>query len=360
MTISALQPDDTLESARADDRVVGPLVAIKGADGFSTEVSSTRADAEAGLNSTRLCGTTTAMFDPVRLLRPVLLLAALLGAGGAQAQLDEATLKPVLVPQADGAPLVPAQQGRRTLYVSAYFSEGGEAVPSGVKWRVFRARNDETGKMPLIAESDQAEPSFLLEPGVYIVHAAYGLAAATRRVEIGEASAVEKLVLNAGALKVEATIGEDPVPPALLTSRILALMPNGERRLIAERVPAEGLIRLPEGRYFVESNYGASNAIVSAEIAVKAGQLTDATFHHNAATLTLKLVNQPGGEALANTSWSVLTPGGDVIRESIGAFPSMILAEGNYTVVARHEGRVYTRDFEVKSGLNQDVEVIAE
>jgi hypothetical protein len=248
---------------------------------------------------------------------------------------------------------------KRALYVSAYFSEGGAQAKSGLKWRVFRARNDESGKMPVVAESVTAAPSFLLEPGVYIVHVAYGLAAATRRVEMGDTTAVEKLVLNAGGLKVEATIRDQPVPISMLTSRIHAILPSGERRLIAENVPAETITRLPEGRYFVESNYGDSNAIVSAEIAIKAGQLTDATFHHNAATLTLKLVNQPGGEALANTAWSVLTPGGDVIRESIGAFPSMILAEGNYTVVARHDGRVYTREFDVKSGLDQDVEVIA-
>ena len=37
----------------------------------------------------------------------------------------------------------------------------------------------------------------------------------------------------------------------------------------------------------------------------------------------------------------------------------MILAEGNYTVVARHDGRVYTREFDVKSGFDQDIEVIA-
>ena len=128
---------------------------------------------------------------------------------------------------------------------------------------------------------------------------------------------------------------------------------------MADDVSAEHILRLPEGRYFVESTYGDLNAMVSAEIEVHAGKLTDATFHHRAAGMTLKLVGQPGGEAMANTSWSVLTPGGDVIRESIGAFPSMVLAEGNYTVVARHDGRVYQRDFEVKAGLDQDVEVLA-
>src|SRR5690349_19651220 len=133
---------------------------------------------------------------------------------------------------------------KRGLYVSAYFSEGGAQVKSGLKWRVFRAKNDESGKMPVVAESVTAAPSFLLEPGVYIVHVAYGLAAATRRVEMGDTTAVEKLVLNAGGLKVEATIRDQAVPTAMLTSRIHAILPSGERRLIAENVPAETITRL--------------------------------------------------------------------------------------------------------------------
>ncbi len=46
----------------------------------------------------------------------------------------------------------------------------------------------------------------------------------------------------------------------------------------------------------------------------------------------------PGGEALANTSFSVLTPGGDVIRELIGAFPSLVLAEGEYVAIMGPSG----------------------
>lgn len=266
---------------------------------------------------------------------------------------------PAVAPRTAIAPPEAAGADKESLYVSALFTDKGEVIHSGVRWRVFLARADASGQMPIVADADAAAPVFSLEPGVYVIHAAYGLAAATKRVEIGTSAAVEKLVLNAGALKVEAAIGDQPVAASMLTSRIHAILPSGERRLIADKVSAQNLVRLPEGRYYVESTYGDSNAIVSAEIAIKAGQLTDATFHHNAATLTMKLVSQTGGEALADTSWSILTPGGDVIRESIGAFSSMILAEGSYTIVARHDGRVYTREFEAKSGLDQDVEVIA-
>jgi hypothetical protein len=103
-----------------------------------------------------------------------------------------------------------------------------------------------------------------------------------------------------------------------------------------------------------------SNSIVNADIKVASGKLVDVTLRHHCATLTLKLVNAPGAEALANTTFTVLTPGGDVIRELVGAFPSLVLAEGEYVVVARHDAKTYQSVFKVQSGMDRDVEVAAQ
>ena len=73
----------------------------------------------------------------------------------------------------------------------------------------------------------------------------------------------------------------------------------------------------------------------------------------------LGLVSDRGGEALANTAWSVLTPGGDVIKESIGAFPRVVLSEGEYRAIAKNEGKVYERPFNVVNGVDGEVEVLA-
>jgi hypothetical protein len=104
----------------------------------------------------------------------------------------------------------------------------------------------------------------------------------------------------------------------------------------------------------------ATNSVVSADLRVQAGKLTDATLRHRAALMTLKLVGGPGGEALANTAFTILTPGGDVIREMIGAFPSLVLAEGEYVVIARHDNKAYQTNFKVVSTLDRDVEVLAQ
>jgi hypothetical protein len=55
----------------------------------------------------------------------------------------------------------------------------------------------------------------------------------------------------------------------------------------------------------------------------------------------------------------VLTPGGDVIKESIGAFPRVILAEGEYRVIAKNEGKVFERGFNVVNGVDGEIEVVA-
>ena len=71
----------------------------------------------------------------------------------------------------------------------------------------------------------------------------------------------------------------------------------------------------------------------------------------------MKLVSQHGGEAVADTAWSVLTAGGDVVSESVSAFTTMVLAEGEYTAVARNKDKIYQREFTVHSGKNADIEV---
>ena len=135
----------------------------------------------------------------------------------------------------------------------------------------------------------------------------------------------------------------------------------GDRRAIVQSVAAGDVILVPDGSYHIVSHYGDGNSVVRSDIRVQTGKLIDAVVTHRAAIITLKLVSQYGGEARANTQWSVLTPGGDVVKESIGAFPRVILAEGEYRAVARSDDREkpYERTFRVVTGVDTEVEVLA-
>ena len=200
---------------------------------------------------------------------------------------------------------------------------------------------------------------------------AYGLAGATKRINLNGQDITDRVSLNAGGLKITGMLGDVAIPPNRLTLSVFVPdRGNAEAKLIASNLRAGELLRLPEGTYHVVSTFleaptvnsgtgNATNSIVDADVRVQAGKLTEATLRHRAAVMTLKLVNSSGGEALANTNFTVLTPGGDVIREMIGAFPSLPLAEGEYVVIARRDGKTHQATFTVQSARDRDVEVMA-
>jgi hypothetical protein len=270
---------------------------------------------------------------------------------------------PMLLPPA-GAPVQPLTMvpaGRVALEVSARFGKDAVPIGSGLTWRVYSGKADASGQYQLVKEEKTGAPTFVLPPGPYIVHVGFGLANAARPVTLRSETVREVFELPAGGLRLEGRVGDVKIPPSQISFDIYrgSQFEPGDRRPIAERVMTGDVVVVPEGTYYIVSDYGSANSIVRSDIRVQAGKLTDITVTHRAAVVTLKLVSSRGGEALANTAWSVLTPGGDVIKESIGAFPRVVLAEGDYRAIARNEGRVYERDFKVITGVDGDIEVMA-
>jgi hypothetical protein len=267
--------------------------------------------------------------------------------------------------------------GSGRLFLSATFGGAATTLVSGVRWRLFQARAEANGQHVLVAESSELAPSFTLPDGDYIVHASYGLAAVTRRVVVASNNVNERIPLNAGALKISGKLGEADIQPSRLKIDIyIPERPDQREKLVAANLKPDDMIRMPEGTYRIVSTYldsnvspsapsiaglpaNATNSVINAEVRIEAGKLTEAVVRHRASTITLKLVNVAGGEALANTSFTVLTPGGDVIREMIGAFPSLVLAEGEYTVIARRDGRTHQMTLKVSANADREVEVMA-
>jgi hypothetical protein len=246
--------------------------------------------------------------------------------------------------------------------LEAQLQADGSALPSGITWRVFAPHPGPDGKLPLIGEARGGAIEVRLAPGEYLVHAAYGRAGATKKISVNPGGGSDKVVINAGGLKLSALVGNDePLTLEEVSFDIYAPDEDGsdERVLLVPDAPPEQVIGLNAGIYHVICRYGDANAVVRADIRVDAGKLTEATIYQKAARLTLKLVSAHGGEALANTSWTIITPQGDSVVESVGAFPSVVLASGDYTAVASHQGRNYERNFTVEAGLDRDVEVIA-
>jgi hypothetical protein len=266
-----------------------------------------------------------------------------------------AAVPPVLAPQGAAAP------GQAMLSLTARYGKDLPVISNGLVWRVFADKPDETGTFKIIREDRGATPNIVLPPGGYVVHVAFGLVSAVRSVTLKAETDRESFLLPAGGLRIEGRVGASKIPQNQISFAIYkgSQFEVGERAPLLPNVSPSDVVLVPEGIYYIVSNYGDANSVVRSDIRVQAGKLTDVTITHRAAVITLKLVSDTGGEALANTAWSVITPGGDVIKESIGAFPRVILAEGEYRAIAKNEGKVYERPFNVVNGVDGEVEVVA-
>src|SRR3954471_6920480 len=266
---------------------------------------------------------------------------------------------PAPPPAASTVPMVPA--GQVALMVSARFGRDPLPITGGLHWRIYPDKPDGTGVFRLLREERAAAPIFVLPPGGYVVHVSFGLATAAKKVQLRSETVRESFELVAGGARFEGRVGDSRIPPGQITFDVFrgSQFEGEDKRPVASGISTTDVLLLPEGTYHVVSNYGDSNATVRSDIRVQAGKLTDVVVNHRAAVITLKLVNERGGEALANTQWSVLTPGGDVVKEAIGAFPKVILAEGEYSVVARNEGKTFNGKFKVEPGVDREIEVLS-
>ncbi|MDP1585901.1 MAG: hypothetical protein Q8M18_20995 [Bradyrhizobium sp.] len=270
-------------------------------------------------------------------------------------QPSTAAVPPVVSPPAAST------AGQAVLSLTARYGKDLPVINNGLVWRVFADKPDETGVFKLIREDRGATPNIVLPPGGYVVHVTMGLVSAVRPVTLKSETDRESFVLPAGGLRIEGRVGTSRIPPNQISFALYkgSQFDGDERGPLMPNVAAGDVALLTEGTYYIISNYGDANSVVRSDIRVQAGKLTDVVITHRAAVITLKLVSDKGGEALANTAWSVITPGGDVIKESIGAFPRVVLSEGEYRAIAKNEGKVFERPFNVVNGVDGEIEVVA-
>jgi hypothetical protein len=246
----------------------------------------------------------------------------------------------------------------------ALATEVGPKLQSGLTWRVYNSKANADGTYELISTHREPTPTAALLPGEYLVNAAYGLSNLTKKITVENGkSAEETFVLNTGGLALRAVLANgEPCPEDSVRYDIMSDEEDqfGNRRTILADAPARTVIRLNAGAYHIVSLYGDANASVDADVTVEPGRVTEATIKHTGAKITFRLVQSLGGEALANTKWTILTSAGDTVKSNAGALPTHILAAGSYAVVAAHGGQSYTRKFSIEPGGDKQVEVAIE
>lgn len=270
------------------------------------------------------------------------------------------------------APAAPKAVTTGELVLEAFLSDDGQPIEQGLIWHVYKAPGAPGGDAIAAPAKDalpqpvgtyrEARPRLRLPPGRYQVVAAFGRAYLTQRLDVrlgGQTAG--RFVINAGGLRVEAVL-IDSQPVADMSTRVDVLSgepdQSGERTKVITGAKPGQILRLNAGIYQIVSTYGDTNSIVRADVTVEAGKLTEAKVKHLAAKIIFKLVTQAGGDALADTKWSIRYLQGPVVRESAGALPTHVLAAGAYEVEARHGERGYKRTFLVEAGNPLEVEIV--
>ncbi len=281
-----------------------------------------------------------------------------------------------VVPRANAAPQVapvaiPAGIGQLTL--RAMLTDDSQPIDQGIIWRVYQDKPEsgaggtekaQPARNKLMVESRVPAPTLRLPVGDYLINAAFGRANITRRLAVKQGEMQpERFVLNAGGLRLAALVANgEPAPPNTIIFEVF----SDERDQFGNRAKILGgarpgvVIRLNSGIYQLVSTYGDANAVVRADVTVEAGKLTEATVAHAVGKATFKLVMRAGGEALADTQWQITTTQGDVVKESVGALPTHMLAPGNYAVNATSQGRTFRREFTLQHSEAVQVEVVVQ
>lgn len=320
-------------------------------------------------------------------LRPILALLLVLAVAApalpsiatiANAQESAAQMPPMPRPRPDpdglaprtgptaGQPATPATEAIAALTsapqpvtLSARITQDGTPIPDGLVWRIFDTEPDASGELALVAKSDLGAPTVELPPGEYVVHVAYGRAQTSEPLSVATGTNEKSFILEAGALRLNSAVtGDIAIPSGLLKFDIFTSGDAGDRTLVAEGLLPNDIVTLNAGTYHIVSYFGTVNAVVRADLRVEPGQLTDATLYHHASEVSFKLVSEEGGEAIADVDWTVKTADGTTVFSELGAFPSTVLAEGDYLVLAKQGEQVFNREFQVQAGAVREIEVL--
>ncbi|MGV8832916.1 MAG: hypothetical protein ACOH2N_13145 [Devosia sp.] len=242
--------------------------------------------------------------------------------------------------------------------LSAHITPEGAPIPDGLVWRIFESTVGSDGEMALMAKSDDGVAHIELPPGEYVVHVAYGRAQLSEPMSVAPGENAKDFVLEAGALRLNSAVtGDIPIPPSMLKFDIFA-GDDSSRAMVAEGLLPNDIVTLNAGTYHIISHFGTVNAVVRADLRVEPGQLTDATLYHHASQISFKLVSEQGGEAIADVDWTIKTADGETVFSDLGAFPSTVLAEGDYVVFAKQGEQVFNREFQVQPGSPREIEVL--
>ena len=170
----------------------------------------------------------------------------------------------------------------------------------------------------------------------------------------------KSFMLEAGALRLNSAVtGDIAIPPGLLKFDIFTAGDEADRTMVAEGLLPNDIVTLNAGTYHIVSYFGDDQRRGPRRPARRAGPVDRRhALSPRQRRSSFKLVSEEGGEAIADVEWTVKTADGATVFSDLGAFPSTVLAEGDYLVLAKQGEQVFNREFQVQAGSPREIEVL--
>src|SRR4029079_6823578 len=103
-----------------------------------------------------------------------------------------------------------------------------------------------------------------LHTDIESVHVVCVIATAVKPVDLRGSTVHEDFELPAGGMRIEGKVGDARISPGQISFEVYKVrqFEAGDRRPIAERIMTSDVIVVPEGTYYIVSNYGDANSVV--------------------------------------------------------------------------------------------------
>jgi len=244
------------------------------------------------------------------------------------------------------------KHGTEGFELAARLKEHGGLISRPISWRVYRlfAAPDVGGE--IIYEGEAAIADFLAQPGDYRIDLTYGLARFSRIVSLERGQRLSLAFnLNIGGLRILSRLAAPPSVSFRTSHRIYALSGADRMRLVAENAIPGELLRLPAGRYRIESQLMPGNAIAHSDIEVKPGMLSAVEIDHKAGIASLAL----DGAIPPGVSWQIMDGTGRLAASASGPALDVILSPGRYQVEVAVGSATLSRSITILAGRRLEV-----
>ncbi len=230
--------------------------------------------------------------------------------------------------------------GREGLELTARLAEDTDIISHNITWTIRTAQGEP------VFESKAGSVDISLEPGDYLVDAAYGAASLSRQVSLPPGTRMmASFVLEAGQLNVTSSLGKTAFPVLLPHVRVFAL---ADGRLVDAN---EAVLGLPAGHYRVESRADSGNVSAVTDVEVKPGRVSTVAITHKVGLARLSFVGSPTAEV----SWDIADARGDAVAQQSGLSTDLLLVPGTYTARATVGGELLSATFRITAGEARDI-----